>query len=826
MQNDIKITISTGPSRRAVHWYPQEMLWSDFVAGLAVPKSTTESFAIYKTLKKSDQDNLKDVGGFVGGRLRENRRKSENVLDRCLITLDADNIPAGGTDAVLQAVSSLGCAYVVYSTRKHEVAAPRLRIVIPLDKPCTGEQYEPVARKIASYFDMSIFDPTTFDACRLMYWPSVSTDMRDQYVYTYADKPFLSGDGMLSMYEDWHSVAEWPEVPGAVKVREQHAKRQGDPTQKKGVVGAFCRIYDVPAAMDKFLPDAYQPTDMPDRYTYASGSTVGGAVLYDGGKFIFSHHATDPISGILCNAFDMVRLHKFSDLDEGAKENTPAASLPSFAAMKELAVEDEPVKALIAKEKYDSATGDFAGIDPVTDQAATEWLPMLHMNQNGGYDKTIDNVLLILEHDLNVAGRFYHDDYANRPVVVAKLPWEAEQQGPYTERPWTDADDAGLRHYMEKIYGITGQQKIIDAMTICAKKHARNKLREYLDSLKWDGTPRVSTLLIDYFGAADSVYTREVMRKSLAAAVVRIYHPGAKFDTMLILTGAQGIGKSTFFSRLGGAWFSDSVRTFEGKEASELLQGYWIIEIGELEGFNKSEMGTIKQFLSKQDDIYRAPYGRRTEVFPRRCVFFGTTNEDEFLRDRTGNRRFWPVDVSRGQAEKSVFTDLTPYEVDQIWAEAKALYASGEKLFLQGVANDEAIKAQEGHKSEDPRESMISDFISRKVPKDWLSKDLQARRVFWAQGPKAEGGLVDRDRVCAAEIWCECFKRDLSLMTQRDSREINGLLKMCEGLEKMKSPGNFGACYGNQRGFYRSTDLSTDLSTKCSFSTDSKNPQK
>lgn len=803
MINDQKITISTGPSRRSVYWYPQEMLWSEFVAQLATPKVTPESFAVYKAMHKNQQDDLKDVGGFVGGRLRENRRKSDKVLDRCLITLDADNIPAGGTGAVLQAVSSLGCAYVIYSTRKHEEAAPRLRIVIPLDKPCAAEEYEPIARKISSYLDMSILDQTTFDVCRLMYWPSVSVDMGSQYVYTYADNPFLSGAGILSMYEDWHSVAEWPEIPGAIKVREQRAKRQGDPLEKKGVVGAFCRIYDVPAAMDQFLPGTYVPTDIPGRYTFTDGSTVGGAILYDGGKFIYSHHATDPISGLLCNAFDLVRLHKFSDLDDGAKEGTPAAAMPSFTAMKELCVEDPQVKALVLQEKHAEAAKDFAGIEPQAPGNTTEWLVKLKTNKDGVALKTIDNVLIIMENDSGLSGRFYHDEFANRATVVARLPWEVSEDGPYRSRGWNDSDDAGLRHYLEKMYELTGQQKILDAMALYAKKHRRNPIKEYLAPLVWDGIQRIETLLIDYFGATDTPYTRAVLKKALVAAVARIWRPGTKFDNMPILTGPQGVGKSTFFKKLGGAWFSDSLRTFEGKEACELLQGYWIIEVGELEGFNKSEMGTIKQFLSKQDDIYRAPYGRRTEALPRGCVFFGTTNEDDFLRDRTGNRRFWPVNVDSENATKSVFTDLTPDEVDQIWAEAGILYTQGEKLYLENQEAEGAKEAQEAHKNVDPRESMILDFISKPLPQDWMRRDLQARRVFWAQGMKQEGleERIPRDRICAAEVWCECFNNDLKYLTQRDTRDINGILMGLKVCKKFKTPARFGAPYKQQRGF-------------------------
>lgn len=810
MQNNIKLTLSTGSGRHAVFWYPQELYWADFIQKVSSPVVTAENFTAYKRLPKKQQDNLKDVGGFVGGRLAENRRKNDKVIDRSLITLDADSVPSGGTQAVLQAVSALGCAYVVYSTRKHEEAAPRLRIVIPLDKPCTAEQYEPIARKVASYIGMEIMDPSTFEASRLMYWPSVSADMPQQYVFAYEDKPFLSGEGVLAQYTNWQDVAEWPEVPGTAKVRQTAAKRQGNPLDKKGVVGAFCRTYDVPAAITKFIPDAYNPCDTPGRYSYAEGSTVGGAVLYDGGNFIFSHHATDPISGLLCNAFDLIRLHKFGHLDEDAKPETPVASLPSYREMRSFCVEDPEVKALLSTERYEQAVTEFDGIevtDAVEDPRA--WMGLLKFNENGQYLKTIENILTVLEHDPLIRDRFYHDEFSNRPVVCGVFPWE-NGNAYKGERPWENVDDAGLRWYMETVYKITGKERIYDAMALYAKKHSRHKIKEYLSALRWDGVPRIDTLLIDYFGAEDSVYTREAMRKALVAAVARAMAPGTKFDTMLILSGAQGIGKSTFLRILGKEWFSDSLTTFDGKEASELVQGYWIIEVGELAGFNRSEMNAVKQFLSKLEDVYRVPYERRTAAFPRSCVFFGTTNDATFLRDQTGGRRFWPVDLGKGKPTKSVFTDLEQ-EADQIWAEACMRYIIGEPLFLSGETDKLAKIAQEEHREVDPKEGIVTEFVFRKVPLDWQKMDLAARRTYWATewSKAAEEKLVERDRICAVEVWSECFNNPPGTMRRSDAVSLNAILANISEFEKCKSNRRFGPSYGQQRGYIR-RELSTD----------------
>ena len=192
------------------------------------------------------------------------------------------------------------------------------------------------------------------------------------------------------------------------------------------------------------------------------------------------------------------------------------------------------------------------------------------------------------------------------------------------------------------------------ALLIISAQNKINDVKRYLERLVWDGVPRVETLLPDYLGAVDNAYTRAVMKKFLCAAVARAIEGGVKFDYMPIATGPQGIGKSTFLAILGGEWFSDSLTTFSGKEAAELIQGTWINEIGELSAFSKQETQVIKQFLSKTHDIYRAAYGRRTEKYPRRCVFFGTSNDHEFLKDATGNRRFWPVEIGRASCRERV----------------------------------------------------------------------------------------------------------------------------------------------------------------------------
>ncbi|MEK4181742.1 virulence-associated E family protein [Aeribacillus sp. FSL K6-1121] len=802
MQYDRKITISAAGSRKATLWPAQTLYWSELVDRLRTAVRGTETLAEYLKLPKSKQDELKDVGGFVGGKLEGNRRKANHVIGRDLITLDMDNIPAGGTADVLRRIEGLGCAYAVYSTRKHEEAKPRLRVIVPLNRTATADEYEPLARKLASIIGISFMDPTTFQAHRLMYWPSCCAD--SQYVFQYADKPFLDADGLLSLYNDWRNIDEWPQVPGDESKHVRLVAKQGNPLEKPGVVGAFCRQYNIHQAIEKFLPGVYEPVDTDaNRYTFVAGSTVGGAVVYEDGLFLYSHHATDPCSGRLVNAFDLVRLHKFGDLDDEAKPDTPVNRLPSFTEMCAFALNDAGVAAIINQERYEKAVEDFG--EPSNTPATKEdlnWISKLKISPNTGQPlKTIENALTALEGDPNLKGRIKMDSFAEAIIGVAPLPWPPRDQEKGEFR-WTDADDAGLRSYLERILGFRSKDMINDALVLIAAKNRFNPVVEYLNSLKWDGVKRLDTLFIDYLGAEDTPYVRAVTRKSFVAAVARAMQPGIKYDTMPVLTGAQGLGKTTLIQKMGKSWFSNSIESFDGKEAAELLQGVWIVEVGEMSAYNKTDVQTIKGFLSRTEDHYRAAYARKAEKHPRRCVFFGTSNRSDYLKDPTGGRRFLPIDVGLQKPTKSVFKDLDG-EVDQLWAEAVMYWRLGEPLFLTGELAEEAKRQQEGHAEQDPREGMIREFVERRVPVDWQKRDIGSRKLYWsAEFGKIETETVERDRVCAAEIWVECFGGEIRNMKRSDTMAINDILDKLEGWEKEKNPFRYGP-YGKVKGGYR-----------------------
>lgn len=805
MTNDRQITITVGENRKSVNWRPRVLMLSEFYESLRLPARSTETVAQYLSMTKGQQSDLKDVGGFLAGSLNGTRRKPGAVTGRDLLTLDLDSVPPYGTENVLQRVGGLGCGYCVYSTRKHRPTAPRLRVLLPLDRTATADEYEPCARKLAELLGMELADPTTFQVARMMYYPSVCSD--GEYIFVADDKPFLSVDGVLAMYADWHDYASWPAIPGTTVPTRLDAK-QKDPLTKDNIVGDFCRCFNIRQAMDEFLPGVYLPVDSdPDRFTYRDGSTAGGAVLYEDDKFLFSHHATDPCSEKLVNAFDMVRLHCFGELDDEAAPGTPVIRLPSYEAMQKKAAALPAVQKMRARARQAEIQAAFspsagstpgAGV-PAAAEPDSDWMTQLKTHaKTGAVLPTIDNARIILEHDPNLSKQFALNSFSGRGEVLGPLPWDPARE----QRPWSDNDNFGIYWYMEKFYQLTGNTKIDGALSLHSSSHAFNPVVNYLEGLQWDGVPRLDTLLIDYLGAADNPLTRAITRQAFVASVARAMRPGTKYDDMLIIGGAQGIGKSTLIRKMSKGWFTDGLTTFEGKEPSELIQGVWLVEIGELDAFRKSDIKRIKQFISQQTDRFRAAYGRHVQEMPRCCVFFGTTNDSSYLQDRTGNRRFLPVDAGLQPPTKSVFDDLDS-AVDQIWAEAVALWRVGFPLVIPSELKLELQERQEGHRDISSWEGPIVAFVEKQVPEGWAKLSVDARKAFWGGGLRSDIKLVDRDRICALEVWVEVLGGGLKDLRQADTREINGILEAIPGWEKAKSGVRFGEVYGSQRGFVK-----------------------
>ena len=796
LNNDFSIDLATAHSRIAKKWRNRHWLWSELLQRCSETKRTGETAAEYARMSKEEQSNVKDVGGFVGGYLSGGIRKNANVMYRTVATLDIDYGTVNVWDDFTMA---FGFAAMIYSTHKHSSKTPRYRLVFPLSRQVSPAEYEPLCRKIAAEIGIDLFDDTTYELPRLFYWPSTSKDA--DFVFDYQDGPACDVDAILSQYVDYKDVSAWPLSSREGDVIAHEIKKQGDPTEKPGVIGAFCRAYSIEDAIDNFLSDKYEKTGHDGRYTYKLGSVAGGLVCYEG-KFAYSHHETDPASKQLCNAFDLCRVHLFGAQDEGSRA-LDVTRKPSYAAMQEFAAKDKAVKLLMARERAQAAADDFDGLDDaeLPEDYNDEWKAELEYTKSGKLLCNIANIILILENDPALAGHIVHDLFTGMDSAKDGLPWNKNAN------QWTDTDDANLRVWLEKHYDITGKEKIADALTAVLTRHSYHPIRDYLSGLTWDGVPRLDRIIIDYMGAEDSELNRAMSRKHFVAAVARVFNPGCKYDYCLIMSGAEGIGKSTLLRVMGGRWFNDSITTLEGKEGMEQLRRAWVVELGELSSIKRSDVEQVKAHLSKQVDIYRAAYARRVLEHPRQCVFCGTTNEALFLKGDTGNRRFWVIPVVAELRKYRDWSEAIRRDRDQLWAEAVHYYKQGEPLYLSEELEAQAKQRQQDFNddNDDPIVAMLDKYLNTLLPVNWDTMDMQARRSYLRDpDPLQAEGTVKRDKVCAAEFICEQLGKD---MADKDykylCRRVSKMIGDRPEWERVSSTKHAAKLYGTQRGFRR-----------------------
>ena len=764
-----------------------ERSWTEIRDRNRIPVRTPEAAAEYPRLPKEQRDALKDQGGFVGGWLREGVRKNGNVVSRCVGCLDADNIPAGVDFPALCRQALPGVEWFLYSTHKHTPAAPRFRLVVLFDREVSEEEYPALMRQVAHDIGMDFFDDTTYQANRMMYWASCPSD--GVFDFEESQGAALHADGYLARYGDWRDVSLWPASSRQGEVMRKAVAAQQDPLSKEGLVGTFCRTYfPIQTAMEAFLSDVYAPTGAENRWDYLPADSTAGVVVYDD-RFVYSHHATDPAGGRLLNAFDLVRIHKFGN-DETKK---------SFQQMCEFALEQDAVKLRLDRERREETERDFSE----EDGSDRSWTTQLRYRPKSNVlENSVWNLMLILQNDPDFAN-FAFNEMAGRVEVTGPMPWER----PVGNRFWRDVDTSHLRILLDNRYTVFSERNITDCFSKAADLRRFHPVRDYLDSLpEWDGISRIEQLFQRCFDVEDSAYTRAVARKVFAAAVARIYVPGIKFDSVPVLDGAQGIGKSTLFRMLAGSkYYSEtlSLTDMSDKDGAEKLQGIWIAEIPELAGMKKADIEKVKAFLSTLDDQYRPSYGKVVESHPRQCIIIATVNGDRgYLRDITGNRRFWILKCRQKDPVRKF--DIAPDERDQIWAEAVHLWKGGEKLFLEDELADESEKAQRAAMEADDRLGMVEQYLDTLLPENWRDMDLYERRNYLSdrKDPTRPKGTVQRDRVCNAEIWAECFGRNLADMKPADSYAIAALMIQIEGWKRSEKAASM-PIYGRQRVYVR-----------------------
>ena len=833
-----ELKISTAPSKTSARWTNKHTTLQDLTAKAYEPTVVDCTVAEYKRLAKGERDKRKDVGGFVGGHLKNGRRRKGHILTRSLVTLDLDNLP---TDVDLAAVlaDTLPYAWLAHTTLSHTDDNQRWRVWVWLIRDVTADEYGAVARRIAQDINPGLdwFDPTTFEPERLMYWPATLTD-GDYHVEVSTQKDILNPDDFLDRYDTWRDVTTWPGItPEQAKAFEATGKLD-DPRDKPGMLGAFNRAYPITKAIETFLPEVYKPGTTKDRYTYTGGTSSNGLIIYNGGHYAYSQHATDPAAdGHSHSAFDLVRIHKFGDLDADITAGTPANKRPSYVAMMDLANNDAGAKAENAKataamidEVFQPITTDSgesaaapgpAGeplkktneLPPEVGEKPTsskDWLLKLETKQDGTFKDTIGNFELILEND----PRFNHiawNSHASQLEVQdpQALPWDQVKPG------WTDNDEARLKTEIARTYGgLYAPTKMNDALLSTASARAFHPVRDYFNNLPpWDGVERLGTLLVDTLGADDTDYVRAVTRKTFTAAHRRTFQPGCKFDHVLTLVGPQGVGKSTIFARMAGQWFSDSltITDMKDKTGAEKLLGNLVVELSELAGMRKAEAEPVKGFISRTEDKFRPAYGRTVQTYPRQCIIVGSTNADDgFLRDTTGNRRWWPVHVT-GEGWLGKPHDLDQQTIDQLWAEARARDHAGEDLYLTGEVLEAAEHAQAESIEADDRIGIVQEYLDKILPPNWDGLSLNVRRVWLEDGTLPdhlrEVGMWDhtiqRDTVSKIEIWSECFGRDPDAMRKVDSHEITAIMQQIDGWENTGKLRRL-PIYGRQRLFERS----------------------
>ncbi|PAL23592.1 VapE domain-containing protein [Sphingopyxis sp. GW247-27LB] len=448
-----------------------------------------------------------------------------------------------------------------------------------------------------------------------------------------------------------------------------------------------------------------------------------------------------------------------------------------------------------------------------------DWISLLDFNEEGGLRSTLHNVELILKNDPRFEGVPQLNDFTHETVqrrepgkmfqrARAAKPVKQLQGRMWTVRDgingdlWSDDRDFAIRSVIEAPKTQGGYStKVTDrdlksSIVLAADNNPFHPIKEYLESVEWDGVPRAERLFIDYLGTTDNAYNRDIARLMLIAAVTRIYEPGHKFDFAVIIEGLQGKRKSTFIQTLGRSWFAELDGDFhDQKQMVELMQGAWIMEIPELSGFNRGDVRSIKAFISRQKDRVRLAYARRAGEYPRQCIFIGSTNDREYLKDDTGGRRFWPVMCAVSEIDISALEA----NLDQIWAEAVTLYRQMREKQPRGILplylTDPMSRTIASHLQESRRVE-TSDDATIGIIADWLDKSIPAEGVF-----DAENGQP-RDVTCLREIWIDCLGGRQEQYDAAKAAMVGRCMNRIPGWEKSDEQFRF-KLHGKQRTYRR-----------------------
>lgn len=762
------------------HWKNDTVTWDEILEWVAKPAKRKEcGNYILATLERTEK-----VHAGADEPCTDVHRDNRSVTRRsAVLALDIDN-PETGFEVVVEMLLA-DYTYVMHTTHSSTPSEPRYRLLIQTDRDMDPDEYVEATTAMAIRLGKDQFDSGSFQAARFMFKPATRKPEWYESWVNFGEP--VQVDDLLAEYDRDLSELPMPK-PG---------RNKRDPYQIEGPVGAFNRVYE---DLDDLIESYHLPyvklSD--DRYSLeGSASEAGFGPVADAAGLYYSHHAGDPAYGVTCSAFDLVRLHWYGTEDENAKPNTAINRLPSYESMLGQATKDPRV----VSEMFGAVTADFDPIDADEEEVDHSWRSTLRLTNRGAFIDERSNWDIILKND-RVFNLLYFNELSVSPEVRSDLPWRKVTP---LSRTFDMTDQVNMRAYVERQFRFRpAKEYLYDLVIEKASQERVSPVRDYLDALAWDGKERIATCLP---GAAHTRYNELVARKVLAGAVARVYEPGLKWDHTLVLQGGEGLGKSTWIERMATVGLPErrvyyyTLGPINSKDTLLAAHMSWIVFSDEGHSLRKSDNDALKEFLTRTHDVFRMPYDRDTVVHPRQFVVWSATNDETFLSRQEGNRRFLMVRC----LEKFDIDGMTPAYVDQLWAEAVALYKAGERLWLTDEEAELAKLERDPFLEEDSNAGVIEEFLATKVPMDWWDKSPESR-LAWKEGLdhgfETEGESTV-DRTCTRQLWHEALR-------QRIPPRRAELLEIAASLKSLgwvsQGHGHFPG-YGTQTVYVRQEDM-------------------
>ena len=792
------MTAKNGETKK---WNHSSLTQLEIIEELSESRHSLVDFEAYHDMAHKEQAKIKIANpAFIGGLWEGKKRSIQTMISRNMVVLDVDFAFKHELKNFL--IKRSPYSFYIYDTMSSTPKLRKYRVLFFLDEDLKADYYEPFARRLASDLGIiDIVDKTCYRKNQLMYWPSFLHNAPCQTnEWVELDEPQINVDEMLERFADITDPDSWDAAKDEGRLGKASEIQLADPREKDNFIGHFCKFVDgIEQAIEMFdLPYKHEHGD---RWSYTRGESVNGFIIYDDGQHCYSNHESDPAGNRhSLNAFDLVRIHLFGDLDKKEQYADPTRA-PSYKALLERVEGDErfkqiQVEANRAKIEYfeDTADEDFAEFtadpehedgdedfeledfakyfddEPETRQrrkkarkkkarAKKSKLKQVRINgkmepydplatdeqkqdfenffllgkqiergEKGAPKSTTANLQATLFYNAAFKGRIRLDEFKRQITFTGRKFWVRD-----SDEQWGDADTIGLRVFLEKNFGMKySKQEMDDVVLLAATNNKYNSLQEFFtyDLPEWDGTERVATMFHDCLGADDSEVNALIAQKTLLGALERALNPGkSKVQTVTVLQGSQGIKKSTFWEKLcpNEDWFTDSKINIGHKDGYSVLGGNFIIELAEFASVKKADRDDVKNFISSSQDTYRPSFARYDQTFNRHNIFVGSVNDEQFLTDPTGNRRFKVVACAGGV---ELYDTMNNDYVMQLWAEAMQLRADGALHWYDTKEEAETEAVAREHVVEGSLDALVQLAALSKKPKGWWALDPMDQRTI------------------------------------------------------------------------------------------------